>query len=153
MDSEDFDRDARSAEAFGETVDGRNRRFRNALRALRKNVDALESSKDSEPVAPEVGGVYLTMNDSIVIVTEVVTDSGAKCLVVKGGHGTPANGEAPGEFYYLDPKGYFKMRGDGAELTMSLRQKLPPDLSRWLEDAEPTDPEDSLLRRLRKEPV
>ena len=130
MDSDsDFDREARSAEAFGETVDGKNKRFRNAIQTLRKNLEALESCKDYEPVPPEMGGVYLTMNDSIVVITEVVFDSGAKGLVIKGGHGTPANGEAPGEFFYIDPKGYFKMRGDGAELTMSLREKLPADLA------------------------
>ncbi len=126
-------------------------RIEEAIILLRRNLEALEGSKDVTPVAPSLGGVYLTYNDSLVIITELKYDGAGKALVVKGGHGTPARGEEAGEFYFVDEEGYYSIKQNVQELTMSLRQKLPADLSAFLTEAEPTDPEERILRSLSDE--
>ena len=123
-------------------------RMEETIAHLRKNLEALEAYKDVTPAAPVLGGVYLTFNDSLVTITEIKFDGAAKALVIKGGHGTPARGEEPGEFYYVDEEGYYNTKQNIMELTMSLRQKLPADLSQWLTEAEPSDPEERILKSL-----
>ncbi len=123
-------------------------RMEETIHLLRRNVESLEANKDDKPISPALGGVYLTFNDSLVVVTEVKYDGAAKALVVKGGHGTPARGEEPGEFYYVDEEGYYSIKQNTQELTMSLRQKLPADLAQWLTETEMSDPEERILRSL-----
>ncbi len=125
-------------------------RMEEAIAHLRKNLEALEANKDATPVVPVLGGVYLTYNDSLVTITKIEFDGAGLVLVIKGGHGTPARGEAPGEFYYVDAEGYYNIKYNVTELTMSLRQKLPVDLSSWLIEAEPSDPEERILQNLRQ---
>ena len=126
-------------------------RMEETIALLRRNLEALEATKDDSPIAPTLGGVYLTFNDSLVVVTEMKYDGAGKALVIKGGHGTPARGEEPGEFYYVDEEGYYSIKQNTQELTMSLRQKLPADLATWLTEAEPSDPEERILRSLSDE--
>ena len=126
-------------------------RMEETIALLRRNIEALEANKDATPVKPTLGGVYLTFNDSLVTITEMKYDGAGKALVIKGGHGTPARGEEPGEFYYVDDEGYYNIQQNVMELTMSLRQALPVDLSAWLQEAEPSDPEERMIRSLKGE--
>ena len=126
-------------------------RMEETIALLRRNLNALEANKDAKPIKPTLGGVYLTFNDSLVTITEMKYDGAGKALVIKGGHGTPARGEEPGELYFVDDEGYYSIQQNVMELTMSLRQQLPVDLSTWLTEAEPSDPEERLIQSLKSE--
>lgn len=125
-------------------------KIKNTLRKLTELRDVLESFADQEPVSPEVGAFYLTFNNSVVYVysaekneyfdsAQPVDDDQNweqvfSAVILVGGHGIPSvYGEKPVEAFNVGGSGYLLTHNElGPELVLSLREKLPFDLTKYL---------------------
>ena len=117
---------------------------------LKELQETLEPLQDQDPVAPEVGSIFLTFNDSVVYIfsaeenphydpdfdsdEDEYGERWFDAVILVGGHGIPTiGGEKPGEQYRLGASGQILTYSDfGPELVLSLREKLPFDLSEYL---------------------
>jgi len=93
---------------------------------LEENLAALKPHQHIELVPPEVGGIFRTLNNSLVYVFKADEDDDFHAVVLQGGHGDPnISGGEPGERYLLDDGGCYRGGERGStQILMSLGEKV-----------------------------
>jgi hypothetical protein len=100
-----------------------------AVRNLRRALEALEPYEYKEAVPPKKHRHFKTFNGSVVYIVKTDSDGDAYAVVLRGGHKcSSARGEKPGEQYVVDDEGYYKTSSPGAEMSMSLLEEIDLDL-------------------------
>ncbi|HOC44104.1 MAG TPA: hypothetical protein PKJ99_13900 [Thermoanaerobaculales bacterium] len=122
-------------------------KIREAVETLEGWLNQLAPHGDFEPVPPEGGRLFKTLNNSIVYVLRLKDDPALdgvdpdvltgldfmRAVVLVGGHKISASsGEHAGETYHLDREGYYYCSSPCPELVLSLKEVLPVNIEQYL---------------------